>query len=201
MQRKGADGLTATELNATVYRYLQESGFVHTAFNFFYEAGIEGGNIHGMIPQGALIRIVHKGLHCIELEANSEIGSDDEHHFFDTLDLITNDLDELRKKITDSSQWKSVKNDKEQNSVETDKAQCSAEATTTAEAMQKMKDAQNSNPEETATIGGTKPMRHAKAQGKGSKEQNTSSAETTCGQLWQLSWIGKKPRLRKSVHG
>ncbi|CAN6287544.1 unnamed protein product [Urochloa humidicola] len=270
MQRKGADALTGTELNAAVYRYLQDSGFVHTAFNFFYEAGIEEGNIHRMIPQGALIRIVHKGLHYIELEANSEIGSDDEHHFFDTLDLITNDLDGLRKKITSSSHWNSVKNDKEQKitSVETDEAQGSAEPTTMCwkKRMQKMKDAKKSNPDETATIGGTKPMKHAKAQGKDSKEQNissaeiaqkigsaetsamhrkkptpktkavqnrnpdetaticrtqtkhakaqgmdskeqntssaetaqkTGSAETTTGQLWQLSWIGKKPRLRR----
>jgi hypothetical protein len=43
---------------------------VHTAFNFFYEADIGKGNIQGMIPQGALIRIVHKGLQYIEFEAN-----------------------------------------------------------------------------------------------------------------------------------
>ncbi|RCV41889.1 hypothetical protein SETIT_9G170800v2 [Setaria italica] len=270
MQRKGSEALTGTELNAAVYRYLQDSGFVHTAFNFFYEADIERGNIQGMIPQGTLIRIVHKGLEYIELEANSEIGSDDEHHFFDTLDLMTNDLDELRKKVTSSSQWNSVKNDKEQkiNSGETDKAQCSAETTTMyrKKPTRKTEAVQNTNPDETAAIGGTQPMKHFKAQGKDSTEQNissaeigqktgsaeasamyrrkptrktkaeqnrnpgetatirrnqtkhakaqgtdskernissaetaqkTGSAETTTGQPWQISWIGKKPRLRK----
>ncbi|KAL5683345.1 hypothetical protein ACJX0J_009730, partial [Zea mays] len=70
MEKKGPQALTATELNAAVYRYLQESGFVHTAFNFFYEAGIGKGNIQEMLPQGALIRIMQKGLEYIELEAN-----------------------------------------------------------------------------------------------------------------------------------
>ncbi|XP_012698113.1 WD40 repeat-containing protein HOS15 [Setaria italica] len=203
MQRKGSEALTGTELNAAVYRYLQDSGFVHTAFNFFYEADIERGNIQGMIPQGTLIRIVHKGLEYIELEANSEIGSDDEHHFFDTLDLMTNDLDELRKKVTSSSQWNSVKNDKEQkiNSGETDKAQCSAETTTMyrKKPTRKTEAVQNTNPDETAAIGGTQPMKHFKAQNISSAEtaQKTGSAETTTGQPWQISWIGKKPRLRK----
>ncbi|RLN40398.1 hypothetical protein C2845_PM01G35290 [Panicum miliaceum] len=275
MKKKGPEALTGTELNAAVYRYLQKSGFVHTAFNFFYEADIGKGNIQGMIPQGALIRIVHKGLQYIEFEANSEIGSNEEHHFFDILDLMTDDLDELRKKITRSSECNSVKDDKEQriDSVETDKAQCSAETTTmyrkkpmretkavqnsspdetatihrnqpmkhgkaqgidskeqnirsaeigqktgSAEAtamhrkklMQKMKAAQNSNPGETAKIHRTQPVKHAKVQGMGSKEQNiisaettqkTGSAEATTGQgLQQLSWIGKKPRLRKWKH-
>ncbi|OEL36970.1 BURP domain-containing protein 12 [Dichanthelium oligosanthes] len=271
MQRKGPQGptLTGTELNAAVYRYLQESGFVHTAFNFFYEANIENGNIQGMIPQGALIRIVQNGLQYIELEANSEIVSDDEHHFFDTLDLMTNDLDELRKKVTSSLKCNSVKNDKEQkiNSVETDEAQCSAEtntmyrkqpmrktkavqnsnpdetatirrtlgmkhakaldskeqnissaeiaqkiasAETTAmhrkKPMRKIKAAQNSNPDETATRRRIQTMKHAKARGMDSKEQNissaetaqkTGSAETTTDLGRQLSWIGKKPRVRK----
>ncbi|CAN6310208.1 unnamed protein product [Urochloa humidicola] len=199
MQRKGPDALTATELNAAVYRYLQDSGFVHTAFNFFYEAGIEEGNIQGMIPQGALIRIVHKGLHYIELEANSEIGSDDEHHCFDPLELMTHDLDELRKKITSNSQRNSVKNDEEKiNSVEADKAQCSAETSAMyrKKPTQKTMAAQYRTPDETATIRTTQ-TKHAKAQGMDSKEQNTSSAGTTTGQLWQLSWIGKKLRQRK----
>ncbi|CAN6298578.1 unnamed protein product [Urochloa humidicola] len=216
MQRKGPDALTGTEINAAVYRYLQESGFVHTAFNFFYEAGIEEGNIQGMIPQGALIRIVHKGLHYIELEANSEIGSDDEHHYFDPLELMIHDLDELRKKITSNSQWNSVKNDKEKiNSVEADSKEKDSEEQNISSAeiaqkigssgtsamhrkkpTQKTMAAQNRNPDETATIRRTQ-TKHAKAQGMDSKEQNASSAGTTTGQLWQLSWIGKKPRRRK----
>ncbi|KAJ1294572.1 hypothetical protein BS78_01G155200 [Paspalum vaginatum] len=178
MERKGPQDLTETKLNAAVYRYLQESGFAHSAFNFFHEAGIEKGNIQGMIPQGALISVVQKGLQYIELEANSEIGSDDEYHFFDPLDLLTNDLDELRKKITNSAERDSVKNDKDQkidsvetdneqkiNSVETDKDQKigSGESTTMSgmKPIWKMKALQNINPDET------------------DKEQKISSGETT----------------------
>ncbi|XP_066325380.1 WD40 repeat-containing protein HOS15-like [Miscanthus floridulus] len=208
MEKKGPQVLTGTELNAAVYRYLQESGFVHTAFNFFYEAGIGKGNIQGMIPQGALIRIVQKGLQYIELQANSEIGSDDEHHFFESLDLITNDLDELMKKITSSGKHSSVKNDKEQkiDSVETDKEQKigSAETTTTfrKQPMRKTKAAQNSKPDEIATMRRAEPVRHAKAQNINSAEtvQKTSSVETTTGLGCHLSWIGRKPRLRKRKH-
>ena len=158
---------------------------------------------------------------------------------------MTNDLDELRKKITSSSKCNSVKDDKEKriDCVETDKVQCSAETTTMnhAEAqgivskeqniwsaeigqntgsaettamhrkklMRKWMAAQNNTPGETAKIHRTQPMKHAKVQGMDSKEQNivcaettqkTGSAETTTGQGLQLSWIGKKLRLKKWKH-
>lgn len=200
MERKGPQVLTGPELNAAVYRYLLESGFVHSGFNFFYEAGIEKGNIYQMIPQGALIRIVQKGLQYIELEANSEIGSDDEYHFLDTLDLMTNDVEELRKKIASSAKLEFVKNDNDQiDSVETDKAQKiysvgtdsaqkigSAETTRMSrkKPVPKMKAVQNNNPDETAIMRRTqlmkhilRPMKRVKAQGIDSKEQNISSAK------------------------
>jgi hypothetical protein len=159
---------------------------------------------------------------------------------------MTNDLDELRKKVISSSQWNSVKNDKEQkiNSVETDKVQADETAaiggtqlmkhlkaqgkdpkeqnissaeigqkTGSAEASAmyrrkptwKTKAEQNRNPDETATIHRSQTKR-ANAQGMNSKEQNTSSAataqktdsaETTTCLPWHISWIGKKPRVRK----
>jgi hypothetical protein len=160
---------------------------------------------------------------------------------------MTNDLDELRKKVISSSQWNSVKNDKEQkiNSVGTDKVQADETAAiggtqlmkhlkaqgkdpkeqniSSAEIGQKTGSAeasamyrrkptwktkaaeQNRNPDETATIHRSQTKR-ANAQGMNSKEQNissaataqkTDSAETTTCLPWHISWIGKKPRVRK----
>uniref|UniRef100_A0A453BIZ0 Uncharacterized protein n=1 Tax=Aegilops tauschii subsp. strangulata TaxID=200361 RepID=A0A453BIZ0_AEGTS len=65
--------ITSAELNFLVFRYLQESGFVHAAFTLGYEAGIHKGGIDGnVVPPGALITIVQKGLQYIELEANTD---------------------------------------------------------------------------------------------------------------------------------
>lgn len=48
-------------------------GFVHAAFTLGYEAGIHKGGIDGnVVPSGALITIVQKGLQYIELEANTD---------------------------------------------------------------------------------------------------------------------------------
>lgn len=120
---------------------------------------------------------------------------------------MTNDLDELTKKITSSGKHNSVKNDKEQkiDPVETDKAQKigSAETATTyrKQPMRKIKAAQNSKPDETA-IPRAQPVNHAKAQNISSAEtvQKTGSVENTTGLGLHLSWIGRKPRLRKRKH-
>lgn len=48
-------------------------GFIHAAFTLGYEAGIHKGGIDGnLVPPGALITIVQKGLQYIELEANTD---------------------------------------------------------------------------------------------------------------------------------
>jgi len=47
------------------------AGFIHTAFAFGNEAGINKNSIDGMlVPIGALIRLVQKGLQYLEMEAN-----------------------------------------------------------------------------------------------------------------------------------
>jgi len=47
------------------------SGFTHAAFALGYEAGINRTPIDGnLIPPGALVTFVQKGLQYIELEAN-----------------------------------------------------------------------------------------------------------------------------------
>ncbi|KAG0464411.1 hypothetical protein HPP92_020480 [Vanilla planifolia] len=95
--------ITSNELNFLVFRYLQESGFTHAAFALGYEAGINKTNIDGdLIPPGALVTFVQKGLQYVELEANldNEIkDGDDDFSFLQPLDLITKDVNELQRII------------------------------------------------------------------------------------------------------
>lgn len=47
------------------------SGFTHAAFALGYEAGINKTSIDGnLVPPGALVTFVQKGLQYIELEVN-----------------------------------------------------------------------------------------------------------------------------------
>lgn len=47
------------------------SGFTHSAFALGYEAGINKCTIDGnMVPPGALITFVQKGIQYLEMEAN-----------------------------------------------------------------------------------------------------------------------------------
>lgn len=51
------------QVNYLIYRYLQESGFVHSAFCFGLESHTVNSNINGaLIPPAALISIIQKGL-------------------------------------------------------------------------------------------------------------------------------------------
>ncbi|RLM65904.1 F-box-like/WD repeat-containing protein TBL1XR1 [Panicum miliaceum] len=95
--------LTAAELNFLVFRYLQESGFIHAAFTLGYEAGIHKGGIDGnAVPPGALITIVQKGLQYIELEANTEENDEEIEKDFallEPLEIITKDVEELQQLV------------------------------------------------------------------------------------------------------
>ncbi|GLT68834.1 hypothetical protein SLA2020_410320 [Shorea laevis] len=95
--------ITSTDLNYLVFRYLQESGFIHSAFTLGYEAGINKSTIDGnLIPPGALITFVQKGLQYLEMEANLSNGdadADEDFSFLQPLDLITKDVYELRQMI------------------------------------------------------------------------------------------------------
>ena len=47
------------------------SGFTHSAFALGYEAGINKSTIDGnLVPPGALVTFVQKGIQYVELEAN-----------------------------------------------------------------------------------------------------------------------------------
>ncbi|KAM6540609.1 hypothetical protein CsatB_005056 [Cannabis sativa] len=95
-----ATSITSVELNYLVFRYLQESGFTHSAFALGYEAGINKSPIDGnLVPPGALITFVQKGLQFLEMEANlsnSDQDLDEDFSFLQPLDLITKDVYQLR---------------------------------------------------------------------------------------------------------
>ena len=77
---KGAAGdmlatITSDDVNYLVYRYMQESGFNHSAFSFGYESFVTKSNIDGsQVPPGALISFLQKGLQYCEVEA--QVASD-----------------------------------------------------------------------------------------------------------------------------
>ncbi|RKP09615.1 WD40-repeat-containing domain protein [Thamnocephalis sphaerospora] len=59
------------EVNALIYRYLEESGFRHASFAFHYESHLEEtGLLDRKIQPGALIRILHKGMLYMSMEAH-----------------------------------------------------------------------------------------------------------------------------------
>lgn len=59
------------DLSLICLRFTFVSGFTHSAFALGYEAGINKSHIDGnLVPPGALVTFVQKGLQYIELEAN-----------------------------------------------------------------------------------------------------------------------------------
>ncbi|XP_024007494.1 WD40 repeat-containing protein HOS15 isoform X2 [Eutrema salsugineum] len=117
--------LTSVELNFLVFRYLQESGFTHAAFTLGYEAGINKSNIDGnMVPPGALIKFVQKGLQYMEMEANlsnGEVDIDEDFSFFQPLDLISKDVKELQEMLRERKRKERDKEKDRERSKENDK--------------------------------------------------------------------------------
>ncbi|XP_034232427.1 F-box-like/WD repeat-containing protein TBL1XR1 [Thrips palmi] len=79
---------SSDEVNFLVYRYLQESGFQHSAYTFGIESHISQSNINGaLVPPAALLSILQKGLQYTEAEIS--IGEDGtEHRLVESLSLI-----------------------------------------------------------------------------------------------------------------
>lgn len=110
--------ITSVELNYLVFRYLQESGFTHAAFALGYEAGINKCPIDGnLVPPGALITFVQKGFQYLEMEANlsnSDADVDEDFSFLQPMDLITKDVNELRRLVKERR--RSLRKDREKES-------------------------------------------------------------------------------------
>ncbi|XXQ38999.1 LisH domain-containing protein [Plasmodiophora brassicae] len=63
--------VTSDEVNYLVYRYMLESGFVHSAFSFGHESHIAKSKIGGGdVPAGALVSYLQKGLQHTEIECH-----------------------------------------------------------------------------------------------------------------------------------
>nr|CAD7406139.1 unnamed protein product [Timema cristinae] len=79
---------SSDEVNFLVYRYLQESGFQHSAYTFGIESHISQSNINGaLVPPAALLSIIQKGLQYTEAEIS--IGEDGaEQRLVESLSLI-----------------------------------------------------------------------------------------------------------------
>ncbi|PKI41253.1 hypothetical protein CRG98_038365 [Punica granatum] len=111
--------ITSVQLNYLVFRYLQESGFTHSAFALGYEAGINKCTIDGnMVPPSALITLVQKGLQYLEMEANlsnNDADVDEDFSFLEPLDLITKDVYELRKIIREKKKNLQKERDKDKD--------------------------------------------------------------------------------------
>ena len=61
--------VASDEINFLVYRYLQESGFGHSAFVFGMESNIANSNIQSsLVPPAALCTLLIKGLCYIQAE-------------------------------------------------------------------------------------------------------------------------------------
>ncbi|KAK6125300.1 hypothetical protein DH2020_040962 [Rehmannia glutinosa] len=74
------------------------------AFLFLLMAGLNESPIGGnLVPPGTLVKLTQKGLMYTEMEANlSDAKNDDEDFtFLKPMDLITKDVDELRKIVKD----------------------------------------------------------------------------------------------------
>ncbi|XP_076920079.1 WD40 repeat-containing protein HOS15-like [Bidens hawaiensis] len=100
--------INSQQLNYLVYRYLHESGFTHTAFTLGYEAALNKSTIDGnLVPPGALVTFVQKGIQYLELEANltcNESDIDEDFSFIQPIDLITKSVYELQQMINEKKQ-------------------------------------------------------------------------------------------------
>ena len=63
--------LTSDTVNYLIMRYLQESGFSHTAFVFGHESSVARSSIDpNLVPPGSLVSFLQKGMQYLEMEAN-----------------------------------------------------------------------------------------------------------------------------------
>ncbi|KAK2985658.1 hypothetical protein RJ640_006921 [Escallonia rubra] len=108
-------------------RFGGESRFSHATFALGYEAGINKSTIDGnMVPPGALVTFVQKGIQYLELEANlscSEADMDADFSFLQPLDLITKDVYELQNIIKEKKEslQKARYRDEDKDSKESDR--------------------------------------------------------------------------------
>lgn len=85
--------VSSDEINYLVFRYLQESGYVHSAFTFGYESQVVKSKIDGsQIPPGALLSFVQRGVNFVEIEETLD-DNKPPGHSTSALDGVTSLLD------------------------------------------------------------------------------------------------------------
>ncbi|PAA81557.1 hypothetical protein BOX15_Mlig009109g2 [Macrostomum lignano] len=85
---------SSDEVNFLVFRYLQESGYLHSAYLFGVESHISSTNINGsMVPPAALLQIIQKGLQYTEAEIS--IGDGGSERVVESLSLIDSVMPEV----------------------------------------------------------------------------------------------------------
>lgn len=119
--------ISSDEVNYLVYRYLQESGFQHSAFAFGYESFVHKTNFAGGsdIPPGALISFIQKGLQYLELEANlNEDGTDVDQNFsmLTSRDLLSKDVEELKVMVKERREQSEKEKERERKEQERERA-------------------------------------------------------------------------------
>ncbi|KAI8477394.1 MAG: WD40 repeat-like protein [Monoraphidium minutum] len=99
--KNGALTLTSDDVNYLVYRYMQESGFHHASFTFAHESQVHRTSIDpNLVPAGALVAFIQKGMQYMEMEANIEDGViEGDFTALSPRDLMTKDVDELRQLV------------------------------------------------------------------------------------------------------
>ncbi|GAB6020214.1 Transducin (beta)-like 1 X-linked receptor 1 [Chamberlinius hualienensis] len=104
---------SSDEVNFLVYRYLQESGFQHSAYTFGVESHISQSNINGaLVPPAALLNIIQKGLQYTEAEISiAEDGSERLVDSISLIDAVMPDVLSSRHQPNQPSKANSVKNE------------------------------------------------------------------------------------------
>lgn len=94
--------VNSDEINYLVFRYLQESGYVHAAFTFGYESHVCKSKIDGsQIPPGALLSFVQRGVNFVEIE-ETIVGADAGAVSSSAMDGTTSLLDVHKSLCSDS---------------------------------------------------------------------------------------------------
>ncbi|PVV04960.1 hypothetical protein BB560_000524 [Smittium megazygosporum] len=64
--------LSSVQVNYLVYRYLRESGFLHSSYTFRYESQLDSCEEIFNVEPGRLIRLIHRGLLYMDVEGKIE---------------------------------------------------------------------------------------------------------------------------------
>ncbi|MEW5299752.1 MAG: hypothetical protein WDW36_002733 [Sanguina aurantia] len=103
----GSLPLTSDAINYMVYRYLQESGFSHSAFTFGHESNVLRIQLDpNTVAPGTLVTFVQKGLQYVEMEANIDGDGDMEGEFkmLTAEEMLTQDVEHLRQLVVERKQ-------------------------------------------------------------------------------------------------